>query len=181
MAGERERGSLEPLLMNPVPLSELVFGKWLAICAFSLAGVVLTLLVALAVLYATPLRHSMPVSALLWMLAVALPLVPFAAGIDILVCTFARTPKEGNSYLGVLLLAPMLTGMLAEFFPVRLRAAVAAVPLLGQQRMLSALTRGEIPHLAWLALSGACVLLLGTVAAVAAGRLLSNEKVAFGR
>jgi sodium transport system permease protein len=181
MAGERERGSLEPLLLNPVSLWDLVFGKWLAICAFSLAGVVLTLLVALAVLYATPLNARMHASALLWMLVVAAPLVPLAAGIDLLICTFAQTPKEGNSYLGVVLLAPMLTGMLAEFFPVRLTAAVAAVPLLGQQRMLSALTRGEIPHIAWLGLSAACAVLLGAAALLATARLLRYEKVVFGR
>ena len=29
-AGERERGSLEPLLVNPIPRMELVAGKWLA-------------------------------------------------------------------------------------------------------------------------------------------------------
>lgn len=181
MAGERERGSLEPLLMNPVSLWDLVFGKWLAICAFSLAGVVLTLLVALAVLYATPLHTRMHSSALLWMLIVALPLVPFASGIDLAICTFAQTPKEGNSYLGVALLAPMLTGMLAEFYPVRLSAAIAAVPLLGQQRMLSGLTRGEIPHLAWLGLSAACALLLGIAALLTTARLLRYEKVVFGR
>ena len=180
-AGERERGSLEPLLLNPVSLWDLVFGKWLAICAFSLAGVVLTLLVALAVLYATPLNARMHASALLWMLVVAAPLVPLAAGIDLLICTFAQTPKEGNSYLGVVLLAPMLTGMLAEFFPVRLTAAVAAVPLLGQQRMLSALTRGEIPHIAWLALSAACAVVLGVAALLGTARLLRYEKVVFGR
>ena len=44
MAGERERGSLEPLLMNPVTPADLVFGKFLATCAFSLGCVVLTLL-----------------------------------------------------------------------------------------------------------------------------------------
>jgi sodium transport system permease protein len=181
MAGERERGSLEPLLMNPVSLWDLVFGKWLAICAFSLAGVALTLLVALAVLYATPLHTRMHASALLWMLAVAAPLVPLAAGIDLLTCTFAQTPKEGNSYLGVVLLAPMLIGMLAEFFPVRLSGAIAAVPLLGQQRMLSALTRGEIPHLAWLVLSGMCAVLLGAAALLGTARLLRYEKVVFGR
>jgi sodium transport system permease protein len=181
MAGERERGSLEPLLMNPVSLWDLVLGKWLAICAFSLAGVVLTLLVALAVLSATPLHARMHASALLWMLVVAVPLVPLAAGIDLLICTFAQTPKEGTSYLGVVLLAPMLTGMLAEFYPVRLTAAIAAVPLLGQQRMLSALTRGEIPHIAWLALSGACAVLLGVSAVAATARLLRYEKVVFGR
>jgi sodium transport system permease protein len=181
MAGERERGSLEPLLLNPVSLWDVVFGKWLAICAFSLAGVVLTLLVALAVLYATPLHARMHASALLWMLVVDFPLVPFAAGVDLLICTFAQTPKEGNSYLGVVLLAPMLTGMLAEFYPVRINAAIAAVPLLGQQRMLSALTRGEIPHMAWLALSGACAVLLGAAALFATSRLLRYEKVVFGR
>lgn len=181
MAGERERGSLEPLLMNPVRSQEIVFGKWMAICAFSLAGVALTLLLSLAVLYATPLGARMHPAGLLWMLAVCLPLVPFAAGFDLLICTFARTPKEGNSYLAVALLAPMLTGMLAEFFPVRLDAAIASVPLLGQQRMLSALTRGENPHIAWLFLSAACAVLLGLAGVASTARLLREERVVFGR
>jgi sodium transport system permease protein len=181
LAGERERGSLEPLLMNPILSADLVLGKWLALCVFSLAGVVLTLLVALAVLHATPLGGRMPSSALLWMFVIAAPLVPFAAGIDLLICTFARSTKEGNSYLALALLAPMLTGMLAEFFPVRLDAAVAAIPLLGQQRMLSALTRGQIPPLAWLALSAVCVVTLGIAALGATARLMQHEKVVFGR
>jgi sodium transport system permease protein len=149
-AGERERNSLEPLMMNPVTPLDLVLGKFFATSAFSLACVVLTLLFALAVLCVTPLGGHMHPGALLWMFAVAAPLVPFAAGLDLLICTFAQTPKEGTSYLSVALLVPMLTGMLAEFFPVRLQAAIAIVPLLGQQRMLSALTHGDIPRLAWL-------------------------------
>jgi sodium transport system permease protein len=181
MAGERERGSLEPLLMNPVTLSDLVFGKFLATCAFSLGCVALTLLFALAVLEVTPLGGRMHPGALVWMFAVAAPLVPFAAGFDLLICAFAKTPKEGNSYLSVALLAPMLVGMLAEFFPVRLQAAIAVVPLLGQQRMLSALTRGEIPRLGWLFSSGACMVLLGALAVTATARLLQNERVVFGR
>ena len=181
MAGERERGSLEPLLMNPVTLSDLVFGKFLATCAFSLGCVVLTLLFALAVLEVTPLGGRMHPGALLWMFLVAAPLVPFAAGFDLLICTFAQTLKEGNSYLSVALLAPMLVGMLAEFFPVRLQAAIAVVPLLGQQRMLSGLTRGEIPHLGWLFSSGASMVLLGALAVTATARLLQNERVVFGR
>jgi len=180
-AGERERNSLEPLLMNRVRLSDLVFGKFLATCSFSLACVALTLLFALAVLYATPLGGRMHPGALLWMFAVAAPLVPLAAGVDLLICTFAQTPKEGNSYLSVALLAPMLIGILAEFFPIRLQAATALVPLLGQRRMLSALTRGEIPHLAWLVSSGACTVLIGAAAIIATARLLRHEKVIFGR
>jgi sodium transport system permease protein len=181
MAGERERGSLEPLLMNPVAPSDLVFGKFLATCGFSLGCVVLTLLFALVVLYVTPPGGRMHPSALLWMFAVAMPLVPLAAGVDLLICTFAQTPKEGNSYLSVALLAPMLVGILAEFFPVRLQAAIAIVPLLGQQRMLSALTRGEVPHIACLLSSGVCTILIGASALAATARLLQHEKVIFGR
>jgi sodium transport system permease protein len=180
-AGERERGSLEPLMMNPVMPSELVLGKFLATSVFSLACVALTLVFALAVLYVTPLGGRMHPGALVWMFAVALPLAPFAAGLDLLICTFAQTPKEGTSYLSVALLVPMLTGMLAEFFPIRLQTAIAIVPLLGQQRMLSALTRGEIPHFTWLLASGALAVLIGAAAAAAAARLLRLEKVIFGR
>src|SRR5262249_58898817 len=42
-AGERERGSLEPLLANPVAIAHLVAGKWLAAWTFGIAVSVLTL------------------------------------------------------------------------------------------------------------------------------------------
>jgi ABC-type Na+ efflux pump, permease component len=44
-AGERERGSLEPLLINPIPRFELVAGKWLAAVASSAVGVTATLVI----------------------------------------------------------------------------------------------------------------------------------------
>jgi len=42
-AGERERGSLEPLLANPVPLWQVVVGKWLAAWTFAAGVATLTL------------------------------------------------------------------------------------------------------------------------------------------
>src|SRR5262249_5214162 len=41
-AGERERGSLEPLLMNPVERSALVTGKWGAVASVSMLIAVLS-------------------------------------------------------------------------------------------------------------------------------------------
>src|SRR5580704_13831804 len=49
-AGERERGSLEPLLLNPVPRWQLVAGKWLAASVAALVGMVATLVVTSQVL-----------------------------------------------------------------------------------------------------------------------------------
>ena len=43
VAGERERRSLLPLLMNPVRRREIVLGKWLAVGLFSFAGLILNL------------------------------------------------------------------------------------------------------------------------------------------
>ncbi|MFO0207739.1 MAG: ABC transporter permease subunit, partial [Betaproteobacteria bacterium] len=42
-SGERERGSLEPLLMNPVPVGELVLGKWGVVMVYSTVIVLLTM------------------------------------------------------------------------------------------------------------------------------------------
>jgi len=38
VAGERERRSLVPLLLNPVRRVDVVLGKWLAVCFFAAAG-----------------------------------------------------------------------------------------------------------------------------------------------
>src|ERR1035438_8480983 len=43
LAGERERRSLLPLLMNPVRRREIVLGKWLAVGLFSFADLILNL------------------------------------------------------------------------------------------------------------------------------------------
>jgi len=180
MAGERERGSLEPLLLNAVPPAELVVGKWLAIVALSLAGVVFNLVCTAIAVYATPLGN-LPAASLLWMCATVAPLCILASGLQLLISTFARSHKEANSYLSFLTLVPMLIGILGEFFPGRLWWLSAIIPVLGQQRMLSGLVHGHALHLPWLLAAGVCSILGGLIAVAANARLLRSEKVVFGR
>ena len=54
-AGERERKTLEPLLINPVQRHDIVFGKWLAATIFSATGAVLTFVLCVAALLQIPL------------------------------------------------------------------------------------------------------------------------------
>ncbi len=180
MAGERERGSLEALLLNAVPPAELVVGKWLAIVALSLAGVVFNLVCTAIAVYVTPLG-ALPVSTLLWMCAVAVPLCILASGLQLLISTFARSHKEAHSYLSFLIMAPMMMGILGEFFPGRLHWLTAMVPVWGHQRILSELVHGHAPHLPWVLASGVCSVVGGLVAVAANARLLRSEKVVFGR
>jgi len=77
-AGERERGSLEPLLLNPVPRQTLVSGKWLAVVVFNIGGFGLTLASMLVVLNLIPLQNigmSLGIGAreVVIMLLIALP------------------------------------------------------------------------------------------------------------
>jgi sodium transport system permease protein len=53
-AGERERGSLEPLLLNPVPRVALAAGKWLAASTFGCGSVVLSMVLIVNVLRRVP-------------------------------------------------------------------------------------------------------------------------------
>jgi len=180
MAGERERGSLEPLLLNAVPPAELVVGKWLAIVTLSLAGVVFNLVCTAVAVYVTPLG-TLPLSTLLWMCAATVPLCILASGLQLLISTFARSHKEANSYLSILIMAPMMMGILGEFFPGRLQWLTAMVPVWGHQRILSGLVHGHAPHLPWLLAAGVCSVVGGLVAVAANARLLRSEKVVFGR
>jgi sodium transport system permease protein len=186
MAGERERRSLESLLLNPVSPWQVALGKWLAISAFSVLGVGMTLLCTLAVLHLVPLEETdvyvqIPAGSLVWMLAATVPLGFFAAGLELLVSTFARSFKEGQAYLSLLILLPMMTGILAEFFTVDLHGWMVAIPVLSQQQLLSALVRGQTPEMTWLVSAGSCALLGGLIAVAVAARLLRCEKVIFGR
>ena len=78
-AGERERGSLEPLLMNPAPRWALVLGKWAAVVSVSMLIAVLSCLSflpgqwllrseTLAAMFQFGLREA------LWFIALMLPL-----------------------------------------------------------------------------------------------------------
>lgn len=83
-AGERERGSLEPLLVIPVPRLSIIAGKWLAATALSLASAVLTAAMMVIALEFSPLqrlglRIELDAGQMLLALAAILPLVSCAS------------------------------------------------------------------------------------------------------
>src|SRR5580704_7169346 len=137
VAGERERHSLLPLLMNPVRRREIVLGKWLAVGLFSAAGLILNL-AGFALVFARAGVH------LPWlaMAAGVLPLALLAASIQLLISTVCRTVKEAQTYLSMLVFLPMGLGMFQVFFPTAARGWFAFMPLLGQQLQLERWMKG---------------------------------------
>jgi len=142
VAGERERQSLLPLLMNPVRRREVIWGKWLAIGLFSCAGLILNL-AGFAIVFARGGMH-LPVPRLLPAMAAAmLPLALLAASIQILISTVCRAAKEAQTYLSMLVFLPMGLGLFQVFFPAAARGWFAFLPVLGQQLQLERWIKGE--------------------------------------
>ena len=119
-AGERERGSLEPLLVNPAPRRSIVAGKWLASVTFAWVSVLLTFFLLLKALERSPLealglRFALGTGDLAGVLAAALPLAFLASGSQILVASFAHSYKEAQTYVSFLMFVPMLPVFIMMF------------------------------------------------------------------
>lgn len=182
-AGERERQSLEPLLINPIPRDRILFGKVLATSAFSLASLTLGL-VAFALAGRTLPTNALGLSFELGPLIVAsilpimIPLVLLIVTIQILVTAFARSAREAQTYLGLLQLLPVIPSVVLSILPVKPQLWMYAVPLLGQQLSVMQRLRGE-PLLPgnW-ALSAVVTLLATALAFWAARRAYDSERLA---
>lgn len=181
-AGERERLSLESLLVHPVPRLALAAGKWGAAAALNLLVVALTLAVSVAVLDSAKLQSlelgiGLGASEALAALAVLLPLVALGPAVQMLIATFSRSFKEAQTYLSLLLLVPALPGFLIAFQTLEPAPWMDAVPLLGHQTLITAALRGETPGAAPQVALAAATLALTALAVAATGRLMQHERI----
>jgi sodium transport system permease protein len=112
VAGERERRSLLPLLLNPVSRRSVVLGKWLAVSFFALAGLIVNVLGFLLVLAKAGI-HITAFGTYTWLpMAMGAFSLPFlAASIQLLISTLSRGVKEAQTYLSLLVFLPMGIGM----------------------------------------------------------------------
>jgi sodium transport system permease protein len=149
-AGERERGSLEPLLVNPAPRAAIASGKWLAATSTAVLSVLITTSLCLAMLQFIPLqdfgvRFRLGASQVLGLLAAVLPLCPLASAIQTYLATFARSFKEAQSHIGFLILLPMVPGMLSTIYPMGSKPWMYPIPMVGQQALLTDVLGGKSP------------------------------------
>jgi sodium transport system permease protein len=181
-AGERERGSLEPLLTVPVRRDWLIFGKILAACAYMSLSLTLTVTACATVLHFVGLeRLGMSINlgpqTALAVIAACLPLIPLGAALMTVVAAFTRTYREAQTWLGLVLLVPTLPLMFAGATGMRPTAARMLVPSLSQHFLITGLLRGEALPPGWVVLSAGVSLALGALLVVLAGRLYTRERL----
>jgi sodium transport system permease protein len=185
-AGERERGSLEPLLMNPVSTPAIVLGKWAVVAACSAAVVVLTLVGFRGAMVFIP---SESLSALMQFgaaesvlfLAMLLPFAAMIAAVNMFAATYGRSHKEAQTYASYLTMLVNFAPVIPLFLSVRDAAWQLYVPAMAQQVVMMRALRGEAVGAADVLVPAAMAIGITMLALGAQARLLRNERIVFSR
>ncbi|QDF68397.1 ABC transporter permease [Shewanella sp. SNU WT4] len=182
-AGERERNSLALLLSHPITTRELVISKILAVAVFAMLGLALILGVSKIAYSLVPWQQlgfsiNLTPEFIGLMLIIGLPVALMAASLQIFVSFMAKTFKEAQSYLTIVLFVPLALSMAASYNIAP--DALQWLPVSGQQQALMAFIKGkEIPMLQLLA-SSVGTLVIALIMALGLERMLKSEKVVFG-
>jgi sodium transport system permease protein len=147
-AGERERGSLEPLLMNPSPRLALVLGKWAAV---STVGLLIAVLSCLSFLPGQWLLRSELLSAMFrfglreagWFIVLLAPLAGALAGLLMAIAIRCKTFKEAQANATVLVLAVSLLPLLTVVNQEGEAPWHLWVPALAQITLMGRVLKGE--------------------------------------
>jgi sodium transport system permease protein len=146
-AGERERRSLESLLITPASSTALVLGKWFN--SFSLTLLILfvevtLLVVAFAYVPFKELGLRVDVSPLelagVFIVLASLALI--ATSLQFLISLFARSFKDAQTYMGLMVFIPMVPLFYTLFNPSAYADWFRWVPVLGHQVLIKDLLLG---------------------------------------
>ena len=185
-AGERERGSLEPLLMNPVSTPAIVIGKWAVVAACSAAVVVLTLIgfrTAMVFISSETLSALMQFGAAesVLFLAMLLPFAAMIAAVNMFAATYGRSHKEAQTYASYLTMLVNFAPVIPLFLSVRDATWQLFVPAMAQQVVMMRALRGEAVGAVDVLVPAAMAIGITVLALGAQARLLRNERIVFSR
>ncbi len=147
-AGERERGSLEPLLMNPVQPMALVVGKW---CAVAILGMAVAFIASMSFIPAQWLIKSDSMQAMFQfgmpeVIAFCLLQLPLAAGLGAVLMAVAirsKTFKEAQASSGLVIMLVSLAPMVTMLNPGGDAPWYLWVPGLAQNTLMMLVLKGE--------------------------------------
>ena len=182
-AGERERQSLEPLLANPVPRWQLLAGKLGATTAFAITTVLLSILAFAAVGQLLPsekigMTLTIGPAFVAATIFAMLPLVALLATLQTLVAGFAKSYREAQTYVSLLMFVPLIPTMVLSVMPLKTVYWMYAVPLMSQQTIITRLLRGDDVPSSALVLCFACTATAALVVYALALRVYHSERLA---
>ena len=179
-AGERERGSLEPLLALPVTRDRLLLGKILATCLFMALSLILSLTSFFVVLRFMPFEQlgmtpNFGPGVLLATFLVFAPFILLGAALMTLVASFTKSYREAQTWLSVVLIAPTMPILIVSILMLRPQLEFMFVPALSQHLLLVDMVKNEPVNALHVMISVASTLTLGALLTWVCARLYRRE------
>lgn len=179
-AGERERGSLEPLLALPVTRGQLIVGKIAATCVFMALSLALSLCSFFFALKFMPLQQlgmtpNFGPDVLIAAFLILSPFILLGAAVMTLVASFTKSYKEAQTWLSIVLITPTLPILIVSILTLRPRLEFMFVPSLSQHLLLVDMIKNEPLNAAHVGISVASTLAIGAVLTWLCARLYRRE------
>ena len=182
-AGERERKTLESLLLTPAPRAQVLIGKTLAVTAISLTAAlaaIVSMLIALTQIRFGPGEGSFPITlspvAAVVMVWLAMLLAISFSSLTIALGTLARNFRQGQAYATPLYFVTIFPASIVLFIPdFNPNLVYYLIPILNAVLVLrDAIVHGTVA-VASLAVTSASLLVAGALCFYAALRLFTRE------
>jgi sodium transport system permease protein len=179
-AGERERGSLEPLLSLPVTRDQLMLGKIAAACLFMAMSLMLSLWSFFFALKFMPLEQlgmtpNFGPAVVIGAFFILAPFILVGASVMTLVASFTKSYKEAQTWLSVVLIAPTMPILIVSILNVRSQLEFMFVPSLSQHLILLDVIKNEPLNLLHVAISITSTLAIGALLTWICARLYRRE------
>jgi len=153
-AGEKERGTMETLIISPAAREEIVYGKFITIWIFSAATAFLNLASMGLTTWqfsAQMVHGSLSFAAIFWCVVLVVPLSALFSAISLAIGAYARSSKEGQYYLMPLFVITMPLIFLTLAPGVTLSPFYSLVPVTGAALLLQKLmTTSSLDQVPWL-------------------------------
>ena len=185
-AGERERKSLEPLLMNPVPRREFLLGKFMATLSFTLLATFLATAFFLVLLGIpqvqefTNIRLSLGWDVILTAVALMIPVAFMAVALEMLIGAYARSVKEASTYAQLVAFAGFMPALFLSVLPIQPQPWMYYIPTVGQLYFINDAARGLPLDWTQVIVCSAITLGIGIAALAAAMRFYNQERILLG-
>jgi len=184
VAGEKERGTLETLLVSPASRRELVIGKFLTVAAVCLLSSFLSV-VGLMIPFVLPLKAfdwlakgglHLSAASVAAILLVQLPLAVLFAGLLLAISTFARNQKEAQTYIGPLMLLVIVPAMISMMMKSEASWTLALIPVMNATMVLKQALSSTFDPV-FIAVASLASIGYALLAILFATRLFENERV----
>jgi sodium transport system permease protein len=168
------------LLTSPVPRQNLIYGKIAAAAAYMLISLVLTVsMFAVAMSFVglerLGITANLGPAAAAQMVACCAPLILFGSAYLTIISAFAKTYREAQTYLQLVITIPTLPLIFAGMLGLQPKLGLMFVPFLSQHLLMTTVVRAEPIEPLHMVVSVASTLVYGALLTYIAGRLYRRE------